>query len=343
MQWRVLQSKDFTDVIVRESKEVQSKLLKNMTPGQVVTQRGASQRLASGLVRMPIEPEGWVTVHARYIGGPTFMEEFRDDAQGPSAVPGFASRPAAPAKASGAAAPNPTAVPRSGLLGAADSRSPGPQRDRRQDDQDVWAGARAAAPGGRTSPPHQRPKVEAPYNPPSTGVSYVREDLLRLQQRLLKKGHLDEPLAAEEGGKLRMLHIPTMDAGRSDRRHRGDRKDRGDRGGADDEDGKPAGTSPPRERGDRDRGHRDDRGPGDRHSPPRERRGYEDDRSLGPNAGGGFLRGGPPGGGAARDDRQGGPLAGAPAPAAAAAPAATATPAPEAGGEDKKKGQCPTQ
>lgn len=73
--WRVIQSKDFMDVIVRKTQEVSSEEIRRIVPGTVVKQQGETMTLSSGLVRMPIEPDGWVTVHARNIGGPVFLEE----------------------------------------------------------------------------------------------------------------------------------------------------------------------------------------------------------------------------------------------------------------------------
>ncbi|CAE7661352.1 unnamed protein product [Symbiodinium sp. CCMP2592] len=35
--------------------------------------------LPNGLVRMPVEPDGWVTVHARHINGPTFLSEAQNE------------------------------------------------------------------------------------------------------------------------------------------------------------------------------------------------------------------------------------------------------------------------
>mmetsp|Transcript_36642 Transcript_36642/g.80290 ORF Transcript_36642/g.80290 Transcript_36642/m.80290 type:complete len:1045 (-) Transcript_36642:149-3283(-) len=73
--WRVLVSTDFRDVIVRKSFEVSSPVLKHIKPTEECTQRGPTVRTSTGLVRMPVEPDGWVTVHARAIKGPTFLEE----------------------------------------------------------------------------------------------------------------------------------------------------------------------------------------------------------------------------------------------------------------------------
>merc|ERR1719183_2661630 len=75
-RWRALRSEKFSDVIVRETMEVASKTIRRIQPGEVCIQRGDTMQMESGLVRMQIEPDGgWVTVHARHIHGPTFLEE----------------------------------------------------------------------------------------------------------------------------------------------------------------------------------------------------------------------------------------------------------------------------
>ncbi|CAE7923082.1 sec14 [Symbiodinium sp. KB8] len=73
--WVVLKSNHFHDVIVRASQEVTSRELRRLNPGEVLTQRDMTIMLPNGLVRMPVEPDGWVTVHARHINGPTFLSE----------------------------------------------------------------------------------------------------------------------------------------------------------------------------------------------------------------------------------------------------------------------------
>lgn len=74
-RWRVRKAPDFEDVIVRASQEVTSPELRRILPNETCIQRGACVELPTGLVRMPVEPDGWVTVHARIIRGPTFMVE----------------------------------------------------------------------------------------------------------------------------------------------------------------------------------------------------------------------------------------------------------------------------
>jgi len=71
--WRVLYSDRFYGAIVREGVEVSSKELHVIPPAEVCIQRGPVVELPDGIVRMPIEPDGWVTVHARHVDGPTFM------------------------------------------------------------------------------------------------------------------------------------------------------------------------------------------------------------------------------------------------------------------------------
>ena len=73
--WKVLQNQDFEHVIVCETQDVDSTVLRRILPGEVCQQRGPTTALASGVMRMPVEPEGWVTVHARLVQGPTLLEE----------------------------------------------------------------------------------------------------------------------------------------------------------------------------------------------------------------------------------------------------------------------------
>lgn len=76
MRWHALKSKKFSDIIVRETMEVASHTLRRIQPGDICIQRGQTMQMENGLVRMQIEPDGgWVTVHARNIQGPTFLEE----------------------------------------------------------------------------------------------------------------------------------------------------------------------------------------------------------------------------------------------------------------------------
>lgn len=103
MRWIALESNSisqFGEIIVRATMEVGSAVLKRLQPREVCIQRGQTMLLQSGLVRMQIEPEGgWVTVHARNIGGPTLLATAPEDMQadnGPSifdAVPQAAPDP----------------------------------------------------------------------------------------------------------------------------------------------------------------------------------------------------------------------------------------------------------
>lgn len=79
--WIVLHSPHFKDVIVRASQEVTSKELRRIMPGETCFQRDYTVTLPTGLVRMPVEPDGWVTVHARHINGPTFLSEVAEELQ----------------------------------------------------------------------------------------------------------------------------------------------------------------------------------------------------------------------------------------------------------------------
>lgn len=75
LMWRVrTDALEFKDAIVRAKVEMSSAETRRLLPGDTCVQRGAMVRVDPGVVRMPIEPDGWVTVHARIIGGPTFLE-----------------------------------------------------------------------------------------------------------------------------------------------------------------------------------------------------------------------------------------------------------------------------
>lgn len=97
-RWRVLRTREFNDVIVREACEVTSKELRRINPDEVCTQKGDCVRLDNGVLRMPIHPMGWATVNAKEIGGPVFLELLKDQ---PPAFTGkafskSASRPLGP-------------------------------------------------------------------------------------------------------------------------------------------------------------------------------------------------------------------------------------------------------
>ena len=62
-------------VIVRQTEDLDGDEIRFIGPEDpvVITQRGPTVTLPCGIVRMPIEPEGWVTLHAHAIGGPTLL------------------------------------------------------------------------------------------------------------------------------------------------------------------------------------------------------------------------------------------------------------------------------
>lgn len=64
-----------TGIIVRQTAALDSDEIRFIGPKHFtfITQRGPTVTLPSGIVRMPIEPEGWVTLHAHAIGGPTLL------------------------------------------------------------------------------------------------------------------------------------------------------------------------------------------------------------------------------------------------------------------------------
>lgn len=105
-RWRALRSEKFNDIIVRETMEVASKTLRRIQPGEVCIQRGATVMIETGLVRMQIEPDGgWVTVHARNIQGPTFLEEADAPSDRPASFDIRLQQQAGPPSATDARAP----------------------------------------------------------------------------------------------------------------------------------------------------------------------------------------------------------------------------------------------
>ena len=61
--------------------------MRKVVPGVICVQRGSAVKLPPGIARIPIHPKGWVTVRAKFVGGPTFAEEVNL----PRAVEGTAS------------------------------------------------------------------------------------------------------------------------------------------------------------------------------------------------------------------------------------------------------------
>eukprot|EP00428_Durinskia_dybowskii_P018311 CAMPEP_0170211566 /NCGR_PEP_ID=MMETSP0116_2-20130129/5399_1 /TAXON_ID=400756 /ORGANISM="Durinskia baltica, Strain CSIRO CS-38" /LENGTH=863 /DNA_ID=CAMNT_0010462101 /DNA_START=37 /DNA_END=2629 /DNA_ORIENTATION=- len=225
--WRVLASKEFADVIVRETQEVGSRELRRHLPGDTCTQRGMTITLPSGLVRMPVQPDGWVTVHARHIGGPTFLEEI-----GGATVPPQVARPP-----QGMAKQSP--VPKQAPARREDVPRPFAD-DPYNKPPEQWSG-KSAGKGAKGSADSGGP-------PP-----LQRHTMLAVREALQQAGQL------RKGDGPRMLHIPQAESSgpreKERREHRRDRdRDRDrekDRGGD-------------RERGERDRGERGERdAPGD--------------------------------------------------------------------------------
>jgi len=71
--WRVCSS-----VIVREDMFLESLALRHAVPGNYLQQGGPAERFVSGkrhgIIRMPILPNGWVTIDATAAGGPRYLE-----------------------------------------------------------------------------------------------------------------------------------------------------------------------------------------------------------------------------------------------------------------------------
>mmetsp|Transcript_24972 Transcript_24972/g.58083 ORF Transcript_24972/g.58083 Transcript_24972/m.58083 type:complete len:282 (-) Transcript_24972:221-1066(-) len=66
------------DIIVRKNVSLFSEELRRIKPGCCVQQNGLALRFVSGqtrgLVRLPVQPDGWVTSDAQAAGGPKFLE-----------------------------------------------------------------------------------------------------------------------------------------------------------------------------------------------------------------------------------------------------------------------------
>lgn len=75
--WQV-KNGDFDSVWVRSDIDMRSTILREIKQGTEVTQKGWAEVFvdgdAKGLVRMPIKPDGWVTVDATELGGPIYLE-----------------------------------------------------------------------------------------------------------------------------------------------------------------------------------------------------------------------------------------------------------------------------
>jgi hypothetical protein len=73
--WRNIQS---IDVIIRESFLLTSPEVGTVSPGPLIQQSDWAEVFvtgeATGIVRMPVHPDGWVTVDATPVGGPKYLE-----------------------------------------------------------------------------------------------------------------------------------------------------------------------------------------------------------------------------------------------------------------------------
>ena len=82
-KWKVRRCSEFEYVVVRKGLNLQSSILKYILPGEYLTQRGAAVCLCEstcmGVVRLPIEPRGWVTQSSEARpGGTIFVEEVHE-------------------------------------------------------------------------------------------------------------------------------------------------------------------------------------------------------------------------------------------------------------------------
>jgi hypothetical protein len=81
--WRVRTDPVVTNAVVRESADLRSPEKKQLLPGDTCIQAGPMVKDQSGVVRMPIDPTGWVSVHARALNGPTFLEMIQEPQPAP--------------------------------------------------------------------------------------------------------------------------------------------------------------------------------------------------------------------------------------------------------------------
>eukprot|EP00397_Hematodinium_sp_SG-2012_P005055 GEMP01005072.1.p1 GENE.GEMP01005072.1~~GEMP01005072.1.p1 ORF type:complete len:564 (+),score=175.35 GEMP01005072.1:192-1883(+) len=85
--WKVLTSKEFESVVVRKNIDMRSDIVREAKQGEELTQKGWAELFvdgqAKGLVRMPVLPDGWVTVDAQKVGGPTYLEMVKEAPEQP--------------------------------------------------------------------------------------------------------------------------------------------------------------------------------------------------------------------------------------------------------------------
>ena len=84
-KWKVRECSEFKYVVVREGLSLESRIVNHISPGEYLIQRGAAVCLCEdtvmGLVRLPIEPRGWVTQSSEARpGGTIFVEEVHESA-----------------------------------------------------------------------------------------------------------------------------------------------------------------------------------------------------------------------------------------------------------------------
>lgn len=80
--WKVVSSLDFERVVIRKTIDTRSDIVREVDQGEELTQKGWAELFADGqakgLVRMPVLPDGWVTVDASKVGGPTYLEMIKE-------------------------------------------------------------------------------------------------------------------------------------------------------------------------------------------------------------------------------------------------------------------------
>jgi len=80
-KWRI-PYRGNNDVVVRKDIDMRSEKMGTFFPGHELRQRGPAEIFMDGefcgLIRMPIQPEGWVTVDATSCNGPVYLEQVEE-------------------------------------------------------------------------------------------------------------------------------------------------------------------------------------------------------------------------------------------------------------------------
>lgn len=253
-------NQDFKEVIVREGPTLGSQQLRLINPGDVVEQKGPTQ-MVGGLLRMPILPEGWVTVHARRCNGPTFLVKYNDKHPKVSASPNVSHPAPTSSTANNSVACNSTGVdarPESMV-----SQQSGVSSNHGETTAPITSANRAvvetkgaplaplgAAPYVENLPPKRSPPTEGREflagaksassevaasrgrrTPAQEGPRYSREELLEARPKKFDSDTTDTGASSQWQGAIRIVHIPYIDEMRDwkeprDRERRRERRER---------------------------------------------------------------------------------------------------------------------